>query len=250
MAIDKTIFELPDVTLEILQAAGKISFVAQIEGYAYDFQVPAEIFTQYLNNGKSNDVYGGATNPDPSLGTNGDLYFQSNGKIYQKINGSWVLKGNLGGNLAEPKLPAGVQLTEYTAGRGLAYRTANIFGKIPSVDVAVDGQPVNFVPYDFNDDFIDIYLPEYDNTGKTTQAYNIYLKGGNQSFGDSNEASVKSVATYSAMLAEGTPSKAIFYEVLNDEDKGLPRTTYLWKSNGNREWLASTPDNDSTFVPR
>lgn len=59
-----------------------------------------------------------------------------------------------------------------------------------------------------------------------------------------SKATCKTVATYAAMIADGIPAQsAVIYEVTADENKGFTRSTYLWKTNGNREWLASTPDN-------
>jgi len=55
--------------------------------------------------------------------------------------------------------------------------------------------------------------------------------------------SFKSVTTYAEMINDGNPTVATFYSVTNDENKNYTRSTYLWKSNGNREWIASTPDN-------
>ena len=53
----------------------------------------------------------------------------------------------------------------------------------------------------------------------------------------------KSVATFALMIADGTPAVTTIYEVTNDENKSYTRSTYLWKPNGNREWVATTPDN-------
>lgn len=49
--------------------------------------------------------------------------------------------------------------------------------------------------------------------------------------------------TYASMIADGTPTVDTLYTVLNDENKSYVRATYFWKSNGQREWIASTPDN-------
>jgi hypothetical protein len=50
-------------------------------------------------------------------------------------------------------------------------------------------------------------------------------------------------STYALMIADGTPSVDTIYSITNDENKSYVRSTYLWKSNGNREWIATTPDN-------
>jgi hypothetical protein len=50
-------------------------------------------------------------------------------------------------------------------------------------------------------------------------------------------------ATYALMIADGTPTINTIYSITNDENKSYIRSTYLWKSDGNREWIASTPDN-------
>jgi len=50
-------------------------------------------------------------------------------------------------------------------------------------------------------------------------------------------------ATYASMIADGTPTVDTIYTVLNDENKSYVRATYLWKTNGQREWIATTPDN-------
>jgi len=49
--------------------------------------------------------------------------------------------------------------------------------------------------------------------------------------------------TYASMIADGTPTVDTFYTVLNDENKSYVRSTYFWKTNGQREWIATTPDN-------
>jgi len=49
--------------------------------------------------------------------------------------------------------------------------------------------------------------------------------------------------TYAEMIADGTPTVTTIYTVLNDENKSYVRATYLWKTNGQREWIATTPDN-------
>ena len=50
-------------------------------------------------------------------------------------------------------------------------------------------------------------------------------------------------ATYALMIADGTPSVTTIYSITNDENKSYTRSTYLWKSDGKREWIASTHDN-------
>jgi hypothetical protein len=59
------------------------------------------------------------------------------------------------------------------------------------------------------------------------------------------EGSVKYVLrpTYASMIADGVPSRPTLYTVTNDENKAYIRSTYLWKPDGKREWIASTPDN-------
>jgi len=49
--------------------------------------------------------------------------------------------------------------------------------------------------------------------------------------------------TYALMIADGTPTVNTLYTVTTDENKGYIRSTYLWKTDGNREWIASTSDN-------
>ena len=53
----------------------------------------------------------------------------------------------------------------------------------------------------------------------------------------------KTVDTYALMIADGTPANATFYEVISDEKLSYTRSTYLWKPNGHRELIPSTPDN-------
>jgi len=50
-------------------------------------------------------------------------------------------------------------------------------------------------------------------------------------------------SSYALMIADGNPTKNTIYTVTTDENKGYIRSTYLWKADGNREWIASTPDN-------
>ena len=50
-------------------------------------------------------------------------------------------------------------------------------------------------------------------------------------------------STYAEMIADGTPTVNTIYTITNDENKSYVRSTYLWKADGNREWIASTPDN-------
>ncbi len=136
-------------------------------------------------------------------------------------------------------VPINTQLVDY--GVGYAYRITAPFVDSVSVTVATT-TGVNFVPYKAGSGVIDVYLPDYDGTGKTTVAYQITV-GGVASSVSSQKPGFKSVATYAAMIADGTPTVATTYEVLADEDKSYTRSTYFWKPNGNREWLASTPDN-------
>jgi len=53
----------------------------------------------------------------------------------------------------------------------------------------------------------------------------------------------KSQPTYALMIADGTPDFPTMYSITNDENKDYERSTYLWKPDGNREWIATTPDN-------
>jgi len=53
----------------------------------------------------------------------------------------------------------------------------------------------------------------------------------------------KSKSTYALMIADGTPNVPTMYSITNDENKDYERSTYLWKPDGNREWIATTPDN-------
>lgn len=64
-----------------------------------------------------------------------------------------------------------------------------------------------------------------------------------QQLGIEQPINFKEKTTYADMIADGVPSAPTMYSVLNDENKGYIRSTYLWKSNGQREWIASTPDN-------
>ena len=50
-------------------------------------------------------------------------------------------------------------------------------------------------------------------------------------------------SSYALMIADGTPTVNVIYTIANDENKSFLRSTYLWKTDGNREWIASTPDN-------
>jgi hypothetical protein len=59
----------------------------------------------------------------------------------------------------------------------------------------------------------------------------------------SDKITYKSKATYVLMIADGTPTVPTIYNITNDENKSYVRSTYLWKPDGNREWLATTPDN-------
>jgi hypothetical protein len=63
-----------------------------------------------------------------------------------------------------------------------------------------------------------------------------------QSIGN-NYVQYLSRLTYALMIADGTPSVTTIYSVANDENKSYIRSTYIWKPDGNREWIASTPDN-------
>ena len=62
-------------------------------------------------------------------------------------------------------------------------------------------------------------------------------------YGITDATKFKTVASYALMIADGTPSVATLYEVITDENKSYSRSTYIWKPNGNREWIASTTDN-------
>jgi hypothetical protein len=61
--------------------------------------------------------------------------------------------------------------------------------------------------------------------------------------GLSTKINYKSKATYALMIADGTPIITTIYSVTNDENKSYSRSTYLWKPDGKREWIATTPDN-------
>jgi hypothetical protein len=50
-------------------------------------------------------------------------------------------------------------------------------------------------------------------------------------------------ATYALMVADDTPTVPTIYSITNDENKSYERSTYIWKPDGNREWIATTPDN-------
>lgn len=101
MAADKEIFELPEATVALLLGSGKVSFVAQVQGYNYDFQVKSDTLAQYLGVGKPL-AYGGNSNPDPALGVNRDFYFQNNGKVWQKNFTMWSLVATIVSGSATP----------------------------------------------------------------------------------------------------------------------------------------------------
>lgn len=50
-------------------------------------------------------------------------------------------------------------------------------------------------------------------------------------------------ATYSAMVALGTPSTPTLIKVANDENKSATRTMYVWFPDGNRQYLLQINDN-------
>jgi len=58
-----------------------------------------------------------------------------------------------------------------------------------------------------------------------------------------NSIQYLSRSTYALMIADGIPQVTTIYSVANDENKSYSRSTYIWKPDGNREWIASTPDN-------
>lgn len=58
-----------------------------------------------------------------------------------------------------------------------------------------------------------------------------------------SKVAYKSKPTYALMIADGTPSVPTIYSITNDENKSYERSTYLWKPDGKREWIATTPDN-------
>ena len=66
---------------------------------------------------------------------------------------------------------------------------------------------------------------------------------GTQWISGNNRVLFKTVASYALMIADGIPIITTIYNVTTDENKSYTRGTYLWKPDGNREWLASTPDN-------
>lgn len=54
----------------------------------------------------------------------------------------------------------------------------------------------------------------------------------------------KEVATYAAMIADGTPATAMTtYKVATDENKSAVNTIYQWYASGKRLWLGTTADN-------
>jgi hypothetical protein len=141
----------------------------------------------------------------------------------------------------EVPVTVGTQLVDY--GQGYTYRIPNTYEAV-SVAVAVNGM-VNFVPYKVTTDNIDVYLPDYDGSGLTTQPYVIMLNTSSMGAIISGEDKVlyKAVATYAEMEAEGNPIHMTIYKVTTDENKNYTRSTYNWWPDGNREWVASTPDN-------
>lgn len=76
-------------------------------------------------------------------------------------------------------------------------------------------------------------------TGTSSQI--LLADGSTSSLNDKIIYKLKS--TYALMIADGTPTVATIYSITNDENKSYTRSTYLWKPNGKREWIASTPDN-------
>lgn len=50
-------------------------------------------------------------------------------------------------------------------------------------------------------------------------------------------------STYASMIADGTPSTTTMYSVTTDENKSLSRCLYIWRTDGKREYIPSTPDN-------
>lgn len=50
-------------------------------------------------------------------------------------------------------------------------------------------------------------------------------------------------STYASMIADGTPSATTIYSVTTDENKTLSRSLYIWRTDGKREYIPSTPDN-------
>ena len=61
--------------------------------------------------------------------------------------------------------------------------------------------------------------------------------------GNSNITKYMTFNTYADMIAYGTPLYMTEIRVLNDENKGLENTTYIWYPDGERLWIASTSDN-------
>ena len=51
------------------------------------------------------------------------------------------------------------------------------------------------------------------------------------------------LATYSAMIALGTPTVPTYYKIAIDENKGINNSYYLWWPDGKRVWIAATDDN-------
>jgi len=90
-------------------------------------------------------------------------------------------------------------------------------------------------------------MPTFIKTGfweKTIKGYNNWLNLDDLIRNETaNNTKYKIKTTYAEMIADGTPTVTTIYSITNDENKSYTRSTYLWKTDGNREWIASTPDN-------
>lgn len=146
---DKTIFQLPPLTLDILQSGVQVSFVAQVDGYDLDFQVSSSILLQYIGNNYQIGVSGGANAPDNAAGDNGDIYFKSDGTIYQKSNGVWSVKTTLSLNGADIVInltSANPQVYDYTFPGDVSAAGLSIYAETVYADPDL-GTNV-WVPYD------------------------------------------------------------------------------------------------------
>lgn len=61
--------------------------------------------------------------------------------------------------------------------------------------------------------------------------------------GDANITKYMTYNTYAEMIASGIPLYTTEIRVLNDENKGIENSTYIWYPDGERLWVASTSDN-------
>ncbi len=154
-------------------------------------------------------------------------------------DGNLIIKSNV--QTSVYPVAVGTQLLD-TGGGNWVYRIPNIFGTTTIGTEVRAGKEKIFIQDSLDATNIDFPLPDIDGTGKTTRAYTItisYIALSSSATG----MRFKTVATYNDMTLDGTPTVATVYEVIDDENKPNTRSTYLWKPNGNREWLASYPDN-------